>query len=96
MDGQQLCGGHSGLKQITPEVTALANKHRAEAEGKIGTNYTTWAPVGYTTQVVAGVNYWIKVNCGTEVVHLKIYQNLSQETQLTEANGGKGPNDAFY
>lgn len=92
-----MCGGITpGLQQATPEVIALANKHRAEAQQKLGRNFATWAPVGYSTQVVAGVNYFIKVNCGSECVHLKIWQQLNGETQLTTAQGGKGPGDAFH
>lgn len=91
-----LCGGLApGLQQPTPQVTALANKHRAEAEAALGRSFTSWQPVGFTTQVVAGTNYFIKVNCGNEFVHLKIWQQLNQETSFTSAEGGKGPGDSF-
>lgn len=97
MQNQQTCGGLApGLKQVTPEVIALANKHRADAQAHLGRNFATWQPVAFTTQIVAGQNFFIKVNTGSEHVHLKIWQQLNGETEFTEAHGGKNATEGFY
>lgn len=94
-----LCGGLTpGLKPITPEVQALANKHWGEAQTRLGRTFQTWNAVGFSTQVVAGVNYWIKIQSDNgEFVHIKVYQPLGNaESQLTEAQGNKTQDQAFH
>jgi len=94
-----LCGGvTAGLKPIDAEVAALAAKHHGDAQSHLGRTFHTWNPIGYATQVVAGINYWIKVQVdGGEHVHVKIYQPLGNaESQFTTAEGGKGYGDAFH
>ena len=95
-----LCGGVTpGLKPITPEVQAIANKHKAHAEEQLGKHFSTWNAVGFSTQVVAGINYWIKIQVGdNQYVHIKVYQPLPHtglESSLTKAEGGKTHADTF-
>jgi cystatin-A/B len=95
-----LCGGVSlNLQAATPDVVALANKHRAEAEAQLNTTFSQYDVVGYSTQVVAGTNYWIKVQTGAEAyTHIKVFQPLphtGQETSLSTAVTGKAKGDAF-
>lgn len=95
-----LCGGVSlNIQPATPDVTALANKHRADAEAKLNTTFSQYDVVGFSTQVVAGTNYWIKVQTGADAfTHLKVFVPLphtGEESQLSAAVGGKTKTDAF-
>lgn len=95
-----LCGGvTAGIKVATPEVTALATKHKADAEAQLNATFSQWDVVGFTTQVVAGTNYWLKVQVAADAyIHMKIYQPLphtGQESSLTVAESGKAKGDAF-
>ena len=95
-----LCGGvNPSITAATPEVVALANKHKADAEAKLGATFTQWTATGFSTQVVAGTNYWIKVQTGDAAyVHIKVFQPLPHtgaESTLSEAQAGKGAACAF-
>ena len=67
--------------------------YKGIVEGFLGASYTTFEPISYTTQVVAGTNYLVKVKVGdNKYVHIKIWKRLPHEgetTELTEASGNK-------
>ena len=53
-------------RSITPEVSSLADSVRPEAEERIralGGDTETWEPESYRSQIVAGMNYFVKVSC---------------------------------
>lgn len=82
-----MLGGPSASHPITPEVKALAIKHQKDIEAKLGKKFTTFTPVSYTEQVVAGMNYTVSIDIGGgHKVSAKIYKPLSGETQLSEAH----------
>ena len=88
-----MLGGFGAAKPVTPEVGQLALNMKPHAETKLGASWSTYEPVTYTSQVVAGTNYLVKVKVGeSEYVHLKIYQPLpcaGGQPELSEAHGGK-------
>jgi cystatin-A/B len=95
-----LCGGITANLQVaTPDVTALATKHKAEAEAKLGATFEQWDVVGFSTQVVAGTNYWMKVKTGEAAyIHMKVFQPLPHtgaESSLSVVQSGKAEADAF-
>jgi cystatin-A/B len=92
-----MCGGvNPTISAPNDEVNALAATHKAAAEAALGANYATWNVTGFSTQVVAGTNYWIKVNVGGDNhVHLKIWKKLDGTTEFTTANGGQTATSAF-
>ncbi|NXE95191.1 CYTX protein, partial [Menura novaehollandiae] len=53
---------------------------KAQFESKENRNCATFEAIKYRSQVVAGVNYFIKVQLSdTEYVHLRVFQGLPQE-----------------
>ena len=43
----------------------------------VGTNHETFEITGYTTQVVAGLNYQLKIHVGdNQYIHAKVYKPL--------------------
>jgi cystatin-A/B len=84
---------------VTPDITALANKHQDEAQTSLGKTFTQWNAVAFSSQIVTGTNYWIKVQTGeTSYVHIKVFVPLphtGEQSSLIEAQSGKALEDAF-
>nr|XP_038036594.1 cystatin-A-like isoform X3 [Anas platyrhynchos]XP_038036602.1 cystatin-A-like isoform X3 [Anas platyrhynchos] len=77
-------GGLSETKPATPEVQHIADQVKPEFERREHKRYDTFRAIVYRTQVVAGINYFIKVqisNSDTGYVHLRVFQALPQENQ---------------
>ncbi|GAB6033070.1 hypothetical protein CHUAL_012685 [Chamberlinius hualienensis] len=55
------CGGMAGVKEATAEVQEIVDKIRAEVEGKTNKSFDVFVAKIFTTQVVAGINYFVKV-----------------------------------
>ncbi|POI26350.1 hypothetical protein CIB84_009900 [Bambusicola thoracicus] len=90
-------GGLSDPKPATPEVQHLADQVKPQLERRENETYTMFTAIIYRTQVVAGTNYFVKVqNSGDKYVHLKIFEPLPQENQdphLTGYQTGKTRDD---
>ncbi len=71
-------GGFGDVKEVDEEVTILATNMKEQVEENLGETFDIFEPILYTTQVVAGINYIIKVHVGNEkFVHIKIHVPLS-------------------
>ncbi|XP_076867634.1 cystatin-B-like [Brachyhypopomus gauderio] len=79
-------GGHSeghvgGLgkeQHATAEIQKICDEVKHEAEKKAGHKFKKFVAKSYSTQVVAGTNYFIKVDVGDhEFVHLRVFQGLA-------------------
>ena len=72
-----LCGGFGNARDADDEVKALALEMKPKVEQALGATYGTFEAVKYTSQVVAGTNYKIKVKVGDEqYVHIKVFVPL--------------------
>ncbi|XP_040517478.1 cystatin-A [Gallus gallus] len=91
-----MTGGLSDPKPATPEVQHLADQVKPQLESRENKTYQTFTAIIYRTQVVAGTNYFIKVQISDEYIHLKIFQPLPHENQhpsLTGYQTGKTRDD---
>lgn len=89
-------GGLTEAKEATPELQGIADAFKTQLEEITGKNYTIFKALKYKTQVVAGVNYYISVQAGTNnVVFLKIFKALppSQQLSLSGYQTGKKAED---
>ena len=70
-----MVGGLSELMQKDDKITELVNIVKDEFENN---NYNTqvFEADSYKSQVVNGVNYFIKVKTDKEYVHIRIHQSL--------------------
>ncbi|XP_030254240.1 cystatin-B-like [Sparus aurata] len=72
-----LCGGTSEPAAADAEIQQLCDTVKTEAETKAGKTFDAFTAKSYTKQVVAGMNYFIKVHVGGEEhVHLRVYKKL--------------------
>ena len=79
----EVVGGPSEEKEANDEVKKMVEELKASVEEKKNTKYTTFEAVKFTSQVVNGVMYRIKVKVGeNEYIHIKALKNLP-------AQGGK-------
>lgn len=71
------CGGPTPAKPAIPEVQEVCDLVRAEVETKAGKNFAEFVAVEYSTQLVAGTNYFVKVHIGSEeYMHIRIFKPL--------------------
>ena len=79
----EVIGGPSEEKEATEEVKKMAEELKSAVEEKKNKKYNTFEAVKFTTQVVNGIMYRIKVKVGeNEYIHLKALKDLP-------AKGGK-------
>ena len=72
-----IAGGFNEVREVDEDVRTLALNMREKVENTLGETFDVYEPVLYTSQVVAGTNYKIKVHVGDEkFVHIKIYVPL--------------------
>ncbi|XP_006870873.1 PREDICTED: cystatin-B [Chrysochloris asiatica] len=83
-----MCGGLSTSQPATPEIQEIADKVKAQLEEKENKKFDVFKAVSFKKQVVAGLNYFIKVHVGDEkFTHLRVYESLPHENKpLTLSN----------
>lgn len=87
-----MVGGFGSVKTADAGIVNLCNEIKGAVETKLGKTYNTFEPIQYTTQVVAGTNYKVKVKVDDgDYIHIKIFKPLpcnGTELSLTEASSG--------
>uniref|UniRef100_A0A4W2F2T4 Cystatin domain-containing protein n=1 Tax=Bos indicus x Bos taurus TaxID=30522 RepID=A0A4W2F2T4_BOBOX len=58
-----MCGGTSATQPATAETQAIADKVKSQLEEKENKKFPVFKAVKFRSQVVAGMNYLIKVGC---------------------------------
>nr|XP_033799308.1 cystatin-A isoform X2 [Geotrypetes seraphini] len=76
-----LCGGTGAVQPATPKIQDLIDQIKSEFEAKVGTCTTKFEAIEYKQQVVAGINYFIKVLIDNGCIHLKIFVPLPYENK---------------
>ncbi|XP_044031691.1 cystatin-A1-like isoform X2 [Siniperca chuatsi] len=70
-------GGFTETRNATEEIQKICDQVTCQVEDKTKKKYVEFRAVKYRSQVVAGVNYLVKVNVGgCSYLHLKVFQNL--------------------
>ena len=92
-------GAFGVAETVTEEVKGIAEAKKGEMEAKAGATFATFEPVSFVKQVVAGINYKVKVKVSdTECVHALIYCPLphtGEGPQLVSVEAGKKHDDAI-
>ncbi|XP_059543662.1 cystatin-A [Myotis daubentonii] len=81
-------GGLTEAKPATPEVQEIADEVKPQLEAQTNETYEEFQAIEYKTQVVAGINYYIKVRVGHDsYIHIKIFKPLPQQQQSLKLTG---------
>ncbi|XP_044837375.1 cystatin-B-like [Mauremys mutica] len=76
------CGGLTGAQPATPKAQQVADEVKLQVEEKEGKKFEVFTAVEFKTQVVAGINYFIKVHVGNEeFLHLRVFKSLPHENK---------------
>ncbi|XP_046574785.1 cystatin-B-like [Haliotis rubra] len=78
-----VCGGASEVKTATESQQKLCDEVKSDLESKASRTFTTYRAISYRSQVVAGTNYFIKVDVGDEHYHLRIFVPLPHTNSPT-------------
>ncbi|XP_031163715.1 cystatin-A1-like isoform X2 [Sander lucioperca] len=77
-----MVGGYGPIRVANKETQEICHQVKTQVEKKTGVNYVEYTAVESRFQVVAGINYLIKVHVGgANYIHLEIFQEMR--------NGGK-------
>ncbi|XP_014675874.1 PREDICTED: cystatin-B-like [Priapulus caudatus] len=91
-----MCGGIGTESEANEEVQSVVDQVKSAAETKTGKQFAVFTAKKYTTQVVAGMNYFVKVHVGDDsYVHVRVYMPLpgQGELQLHSVQEGKQHTD---
>jgi len=84
-----LVGGLGEIRDATPDAQHAADAVKASVEQKLGKSFETYQATKFGTQVVAGTNYFVKVNVGDDHLHLRVYRDLSGNYSLHSVHKGQ-------
>ena len=77
------CGGFTDDRDADDKVKGIALGVKADVEKALGATCTKFDAVTFSTQVVAGTNYKIKVDIGDgKYIHLKVHVPLPKKMNL--------------
>nr|J7FQE8.1 RecName: Full=Cystatin-B; AltName: Full=RbCyt-B; AltName: Full=Stefin-B [Oplegnathus fasciatus]AFP50145.1 cystatin B [Oplegnathus fasciatus] len=72
-----MCGGISAPLDADEDIQKMCDNVKPHAEEKAGKKYDVFTAKTYTTQIVSGTNYFIKIHVGgDDHVHLRVYKKL--------------------
>ncbi|KAI5182105.1 cystatin-B [Manis pentadactyla] len=72
-----MCGAPSATQPATAEIQAIADQVRSQLEERENKKYTVFKAVEFKSQVVAGTNYFIKVQVDDDdFMHIRVYESL--------------------
>lgn len=90
-----MCGGKSGAKAVSSETaTLLANLKPQILTAANATEFELFEPVSERTQVVAGVNHFVKVKVGADkYIHVTVWAKLDRTHEVTSVQTNKTESD---
>lgn len=89
-----VCGGIGEVKPADAEANVIAEKVKEEIEGKCGRQFEEFNAVSYKTQLVNGINYFIKVHVGGgDHIHVRAHKAFQGEISLHSYQESKSLED---
>lgn len=87
-----ICGGKGNAQVPDAELSQLFVSVKPQVEANANLTFTTFEPVSYRSQVVAGTNYFVKFKVdGDKYVHARIFKPLpcyGTELQVSDVSTG--------
>lgn len=94
-----MVGSFKEAKEASPELKEWAKKFKVQVENKLNKKFDSFEALQYTTQVVAGTNYRIKYQVGSDqYIHVKVHKPLPTSNSIEkvlEIEEGKTLEDAI-
>ncbi|XP_061494103.1 cystatin-B-like [Rhineura floridana] len=91
------CGGTTEAQAATAETQQIVQEVKPQVEEKEGRSFEVFNAVEFKTQIVAGINYFIKVHVGNdEFLHIRVFKSLPHENKplaLNSYQSQKGKHD---
>ncbi|XP_060709442.1 stefin-C-like [Hemiscyllium ocellatum] len=92
--GQHVMGGYGTVQAVSEEIQDLAQKFKPQVESKLNCKFEIFHAISYRSQVVAGMNYALKivVGRGDDYIHMNVYQPLAcsgKSAELRDVQTGK-------
>ena len=82
------CGGLSPIVDADANIQAIVDQVLDSVNRQTGKQYSKLTAIKYGTQVVAGINYFVKVLTNTNTyLHLRIFQPLPDTHRGPELTG---------
>uniref|UniRef100_K7F7V4 Cystatin domain-containing protein n=1 Tax=Pelodiscus sinensis TaxID=13735 RepID=K7F7V4_PELSI len=76
------CSRPCGGSPLTCDLLHINNSVKLQVEEKEGKKFEVFNAVEFKTQLVAGINYFIKVHVGNEeFLHLRVFKSLPHENK---------------
>jgi len=89
-------GGLKPPQPINDESRTLALQMKPQIEAKAGRTFSSFTPVEFSTQVVSGVNYFVKIDIGEgEFIIARIYRDLQRNASVHSVKTGLGATEAI-
>lgn len=92
-----VCGGLSDeVKEADEDVRQICEKVRQEVETKAGRTFDEFTPLKYRTQLVNGVNYFVKVRVGSnEHIHVRAHKAFQGTVTFSAYQDNKSLEDGL-
>ena len=82
-----LAGGWNESSGLTEEEYTMVTELRHQVQEKAGKEFAHFHPTAIRKQVVAGTNFFVKIQVSdTEFIHVKIFRPLPYTQQGPEVN----------
>jgi len=92
-------GGYSAEQEVTSDIQELAQAVKEEIQSKCNRAFPTFEVVKFMKQVVAGMNYKLKIKVGEDkYIHAVVFKGLphtSGALSVTSVEEGKTLEDAL-
>ncbi|XP_033642809.1 cystatin-A-like [Asterias rubens] len=76
-------------RDATPEIQGYVDQVRSDVESDVNRELEMYEATTYRTQLVNGVNYFIKVHIGgVEYLHLRLYKSNGGDVSFVSAKDG--------
>ncbi|XP_077985871.1 stefin-C-like [Glandiceps talaboti] len=87
-------GGWSKPQSPTPEIYIIAGQVKSFVDSSIDKIQTVYMPTEFISQVVAGMNYKIKIKVDNDkYVHVDVFQSLDGKVEPKRVTPGKTASD---
>ncbi|PRP78314.1 cystatin-B-like [Planoprotostelium fungivorum] len=87
-------GGVSDVLPADDTAIDVANRVKSQVEEKTSRTFSTYQTHSYAKQVVAGMNYFIKIKVGdNEFIHVRVFRSLQAEYSVHGLQEGKTESD---